>query len=236
MIRLVLTLALGSAVFFLVPRKKPHSPNAPKMEKKIALTFDACGGPGGSGYDEALIHTLIENQCPATLFVTDLWASENPRAFRFLSTNSLFEIENHGFRHRPLSFSGKGKFGLQGTKNSNEAREEIEGGARMIQAATGRKPRFFRPAALYYETETLALVESLGYQLGRFTLNGDAGASLSAKKVRHSLSSAKSGDVVLCHMNHPKSGTAEGIRLALADLKASNFVFVRLSGLAVRQN
>ena len=35
----------------------------------IALTFDACGGPGGSGYDEALIGFMRRREVPATLFL-----------------------------------------------------------------------------------------------------------------------------------------------------------------------
>ncbi|MGW5370340.1 polysaccharide deacetylase family protein, partial [Streptomyces sp. NPDC004009] len=37
--------------------------------REIALTFDACGGPGGSGYDRALIDFLCKRDVPATLFL-----------------------------------------------------------------------------------------------------------------------------------------------------------------------
>ena len=36
-------------------------------DKVVALTFDACGGTHGSGYDEALIEYLIKEKVPATL-------------------------------------------------------------------------------------------------------------------------------------------------------------------------
>jgi peptidoglycan/xylan/chitin deacetylase (PgdA/CDA1 family) len=41
----------------------------PTNRRVIALTFDACGGPGGSGYDAALIGYLRRHEVPATLFL-----------------------------------------------------------------------------------------------------------------------------------------------------------------------
>src|SRR5699024_7073493 len=42
-------------------------------KREMALTFDACGGPYGSGYDEELISFLKEENIPATLFVNERW-------------------------------------------------------------------------------------------------------------------------------------------------------------------
>src|SRR5690625_4206880 len=46
-------------------------------EKEIALTFDACGGDYGSGYDTHLIEFLRTAKVPATLFVNERWIFEN---------------------------------------------------------------------------------------------------------------------------------------------------------------
>src|SRR5258708_34604960 len=46
-------------------------------EKVIALTFDACGGPGRGGYDEELINFLRVQRIPATLFLSGLWIDEH---------------------------------------------------------------------------------------------------------------------------------------------------------------
>lgn len=72
-------------------------------EKVVALTFDACGGPGGSGYDAKLINYLIKEQIPATLFINSRWIDANTDLFMKLARNPLFEIENHGHLHKPLS-------------------------------------------------------------------------------------------------------------------------------------
>ncbi|WP_256468657.1 polysaccharide deacetylase family protein [Pseudarthrobacter sp. SSS035] len=42
-----------------------------------ALTFDACGGPGGSGVDKELLATLRRLNIPATLFVNARWIHAN---------------------------------------------------------------------------------------------------------------------------------------------------------------
>ena len=66
-------------------------------------------------------------------------------------------------------------------------------------------------------------------EIGGFSVLGDAGATFSAEKVAHQITNAKSGDIVLLHMNHPESGTREGVKEAVEKLKAQGFRFVRLS-------
>lgn len=76
--------------------------------KDIALTFDACGGPHGSAYDSKLIDYLVTEKIHATLFINARWIDANPATFRALAANPLFEIENHGYEHRPLSMNAEG--------------------------------------------------------------------------------------------------------------------------------
>ena len=47
-------------------------------EKILALTFDACGGPHGNGYDEELIVWLRSQKIQATLFIGGLWIDAHP--------------------------------------------------------------------------------------------------------------------------------------------------------------
>ncbi|HET7801984.1 MAG TPA: polysaccharide deacetylase family protein, partial [Humibacillus xanthopallidus] len=82
-----------------ISEKVPVSAGAPTL----ALTFDACGGPGGAGYDAALITALRAHDVPATLFLNRRWLRENPGVARDLVSDPLFAIGNHGTAHRPLS-------------------------------------------------------------------------------------------------------------------------------------
>jgi hypothetical protein len=78
----------------------------PTTDRVVALTLDACGGRSGSDYDAELIETLRRERVPATLFINARWIEANPRKFRQLAANPLFEIANHGTAHRPLSVTG----------------------------------------------------------------------------------------------------------------------------------
>src|SRR5262245_10967483 len=66
--------------------------------KRVALTLDACGGRT----DSRILDALVENRIPATIFVTCLWLKRNAKALAVMQAHpDLFEIENHGARHRP---------------------------------------------------------------------------------------------------------------------------------------
>ncbi|OPH59712.1 hypothetical protein BC351_19720 [Paenibacillus ferrarius] len=198
-------------------------------EKAIALTFDACGGKEGSGYDEKLINYLIKEHIPATLFVNSRWIIANPDTFTKLAANPLFEIENHGTEHRPLSVNGKPAYGIAGTKNVSEVIHEVIDNADRIEQLTGRRPVFFRSGTAYYDDVAAAIVHDLGAQLAGYNVLGDAGATYNTDQVYHALMKAKSGSIILAHMNHPEKDTAEGVIKAIPDLQKAGFQFVQLS-------
>lgn len=209
-----------------VPGVKTHLVTS---EKVIALTFDACGqSPASKGYDTDLIEFLIRQQVPATLFLTTLWIEANPELAAQLAANPLFEIENHGQNHRPSSVTGKAIYGIPGTQNVGEVVDEVELGARKITALTGKRPRFYRSGTAYYDEIAVQVIEALGYHAVNFSVLGDAGATYNRYQVRHALLSAKPGDIVLAHMNHPESDTAEGVVAAVPELKKQGFKFVKL--------
>ncbi len=197
--------------------------------KEIALTFDACGGsPRSSQYDEKLIAFLIENRIPATLFINARWIDSNPEIFKKLSSNPLFEIGNHGTAHRPLSVEGRSIYNIQGTASPEEVKQEIDGNAKKIEDITGKRPLFFRAGTAYYDEEAVRIARSDGVEIGGFSVLGDAGASLPADEVARRVENARSGDIIIAHMNHPESGTREGMIEGIGQLKAMGFRFVHL--------
>lgn len=199
-------------------------------KKELALTFDACGGSfRSSQYDEQLIRFLIDNRIPATLFINARWIKSNPEIFKQLADNPLFEIANHGTAHRPLSVNGKSIYNIAGTSSPEEVEREINGNGELIEKLTGKRPLFFRSGTAYYDEEAVKIARKNGVEIGGFSVLGDAGATFSAEKVAHQITNAKSGDIVLLHMNHPESGTREGVKEAVEKLKAQGFRFVRLS-------
>ncbi|KRF44221.1 polysaccharide deacetylase [Paenibacillus sp. Soil787] len=198
-------------------------------EQVIALTFDACGGKEGSGYDEKLIDYLIKENIPATLFINARWITANKDIFAKLAANPLFEIENHGTEHRPLSVNGRLAYGIAGTKSVNDVIHEVKDNADQIEKLTGRRPLFFRSGTAYYDDIAAGVVHDLGFQLAGYNVLGDAGATYNTEQVYKALLKARSGSIVLAHMNHPEKDTAEGIMKAIPELKKEGYRFVLLA-------
>ena len=204
-------------------------------QKEVALTFDACGGSfRSSQYDAELIDFLITHKIPATLFINSRWIKTNPEIVQKLAANPLFEIANHGTAHRPLSVNGKSIYNIAGTTSPEEVAQEINGNGDLIEKLTGKRPRFFRSGTAYYDEQAVAIAHKNGVEIAGFSVLGDAGATFSAPKVAQQLESAHSGDILLFHMNHPESGTREGIIEGVTKLKSEGFSFVRLSDVKER--
>ena len=172
---------------------------------------------------------MRERGVPATLFVTSLWMKNNPDALRDLAADPLFEIAAHGARHRPCSVSGKSVYGIKGTANFRELADEVEGNARDIERATGKRPLWYRSGTAYYDDVAVSAVRALGFGIAGYSIAGDEGATLSADKVAAKTLKARHGDILLYHMNKPQSGTREGLKKALPQLIERGFRFVRLS-------
>jgi len=198
-------------------------------EPVIALTFDACGGPRGSRVDKALIEYLQKEQIPATLFVSGSWIDANADVFKKLAADSLFEIANHGFAHRPCSVNGKSAYGIRGTGSVGELVDEIEKNGRKIKAVTGLKPKFYRPGTAWCDEVAVMVAGELGYEVVNYTVLGDAGATWPREKVRQALLKAGHGDIVILHVNQPRSQTAAGVMEAVPLLRQKGYRFVKLS-------
>ncbi|MGA9172813.1 MAG: polysaccharide deacetylase family protein [Thermoactinomyces sp.] len=200
----------------------------PTHEKVIALTFDACGGKHGDGYDQKLIDYLIKERIPATLFINSRWIKANPETFIKLAHNPLFEIENHGTQHRPLSVTGRSAYGIKGTKNAKAVINEVLGNEQLITRLTGRKPKFFRTGTAFYDDVAVKLVYGLGEKPVNYDILGDAGATYNTRQVEQALLTAKPGSIVIMHMNQPSHDTAEGVIKGIPLLKQKGFRFVKL--------
>jgi peptidoglycan/xylan/chitin deacetylase (PgdA/CDA1 family) len=202
--------------------------------KVLALTFDACGGPRKLGYDAKLIQYLESEEISATLFVSGRWIDANLKIFKRLSSNPLFEIENHGLNHKPCSAIGRSVYRIKGTKNVGEIYDEIERNALKILSLTGHKPKYFRPGTAYCDEICVEIANALGYEVVNFSVQGDGGAIYSKMQVKEALLNAAPTSIILMHMNHPESDTAEGVIEAIPELKKRGFRFVKFSEYGLR--
>lgn len=205
----------------------------PAKAKGAALTFDACGGPNGEGFDEVLIEALRQHQAPATLFINQRWAKANKSLTRQLAADPLFEIANHGTSHAPLASRGQAAYGIPGTANIGAAYDEIMGNQHYLFEEFGVQARFFRSGTAHMDELSAALTRDLGLIPMNFTVNLDAGATFSASTVTKQTLSMGSKSVGIGHFNRPNSGTGKGVAAALPgllqSLKSKELALVKLS-------
>ncbi|MDQ1482550.1 MAG: hypothetical protein QOF35_626 [Actinomycetota bacterium] len=197
--------------------------------RAIALTFDACGGPAGNGYDAALIGFLRREQVPATLFLNARWIDANRGRFDNLAADPLFDIANHGTRHLPLSVRGRSAYGIRGTSDIGEVFDEVDGNAHKLLALLGHQVRFFRSGTAHYDDVATRIVRDLGEKVIGFEVNGDGGATYTPRQVAKALATVRPGSIVISHMNHPGRGTEAGIRAALPGLRGAGYRFVHVA-------
>lgn len=195
-------------------------------QKKVALTLDACSGK----FDEDITDFLIRNRIPATIFVTKKWLDKNPRGVAVLKANlDLFDVEDHGENHIPAVIGpGKKVYGLTGEPDVDHLQREVSEGARAINRAIGVTPQWYRGASAKYDPEAMEVISKMGYKIAGFSLNADAGATLSKKAIISKIRQLQAGDVIIAHMNKPASDSAEGLSTALLESLKQGFVFVRL--------
>lgn len=217
----------GETVTGVRTRLKTH-------DKVLALTLDACGGAHGNGFDATLIAFLERERIPATLFINARWIDANPELFAKLAATPLFEIANHGLRHRPASVTGRSVYGINGTRDAGELVDEIEANARKIAALTGKRPRYYRSGTAYYDEVAVEVSRRLGHEVIGFSVLGDAGATYHKAQVEAALLTSQPGDIIIAHMNHPEGETAAGLMAAIPKLQRRGFRFVRLSEYELR--
>lgn len=194
-------------------------------DRRAALTLDACD----YGYDAELIEELRDREIPATLFVSGYFVDAHPELLQRLDDDPLFEIANHGLKHRPCSVSGKSAADIEGTADVREAHREIEANARDIEQLTGERPRYYRSGTAHYDEVCTRIAGKAGHRVVGFDVVGDLGAMYDTEEIEEALDGVESGSIAVLHMNEPDGDSAEGLRRALPRLKDRGYRFVRLS-------
>lgn len=200
-------------------------------EKILFLTFDACGQGGLSdGYDSLLVDFLIREKIPATFFISKRWALKNMTHFQFLKTKAPhIEICNHGTQHIPLSVAGASVYGVKGTVDLQGVFDEVEEASTFFCDELGAKPLLFRSGTACADKVSVDFVNKMGYKMISYSVLGDAGATFKKERISNNILTAKSGDIILMHFNHPESEVDEGVKSAIKKLQADKSVrFARL--------
>lgn len=203
----------------------------PEAPATVALTFDACGG----GTDMRILRTLLDLGIPATIFATGLWLRNNPAIIPLLRDRpEQFSVQNHGARHLPPVLGTRPIYGLAPAGTLDAIRNEVAGGAAAVTAAGFPAPAWYRGATALYSPAAIDLIEAMGFRIGGFSVNADAGASLPAATVARNIEAARTADVIIAHINQPHRASGAGVAQGIAGLHASGTRFVTLAGALTR--
>jgi peptidoglycan/xylan/chitin deacetylase (PgdA/CDA1 family) len=227
-----LLMILGGGAYAGSAPLEPHHrlDIAPGEYPVAAITLDACGG----AFDAALIQLLVKQHVPASIFVTKKWLDRNPAGTTALLAHpELFDLQDHGTAHVPAVL-GRKVYGIAGEPDMAHVRSEVTGAAQAIAQLTGHMPHYYRGATALYDAAAMHTIETMGYAIAGFSVNADAGATLSSTAVAARLGTVKDGDVIIAHMNKPAGATAKGFAAALPGLLARGFRFVKLSDVRLK--
>ena len=220
---LVLPLSLGVPRHGLLEPALRLAPSA--APGQVAVTLDACPGK----FDHRIATTLVAYNIPATIFITALWMEHNLEGLTyFLAHPDIFTLENHGALHLPPVLGNEPVYGLPVAGCLETIRTEVLEGANAVQAATGRRPAWYRGAAGLYSPEAIPFIEALGFKIAGYSLNADQGAGLPADMVTKRIEAARDGDVIEGHINQPHRHSGAGIATGLVTLQAYGMGFAPL--------
>jgi len=196
--------------------------------RTVALTLDACSG----AVDMRIVETLIGQSIPATIFATGLWLHGNAPTVALMRTRAdLFTLQNHGELHLPPVLGTRRVYGLPVAGTLEAVRREVSRGADLVGEARGERPRWYRGAAGLYSPAAVEAIQAMGCLIAGYSLNADAGASLPAASVARRIAAARSGDVIVAHVNQPHRPSGQGVAEGVAELKHAGAVFVGLDAL-----
>ena len=216
--------------------------NGPRTGSEVALTFDADmtagmlqqlrSGAVKSWYNAGVRQVLEENQVPATLFLTGLWAQAYPDVARDLAHDPLFEIGSHTYDHAAF------RTPCYGLAQAGDRPGEITQAAAQIQAVTGVAPRLLRFPGDCYDRSDVQLAAGLGYRVISGDVRGGDAFNLSAVSIAATvLGALKPGSIVLLHMHGGPNApmTAQALRLIIPAIRQRGLGFTTVSSLLGRE-
>jgi peptidoglycan/xylan/chitin deacetylase (PgdA/CDA1 family) len=197
----------------------------PAGPRIVALTLDACSG----AVDMRIVDVMLHLSIPATIFVTALWLHSNTAALALMRARAdLFTLQNHGELHLPPVLGARRVYGLRVAGDLDTVHREVTHGADEVAATGSARPRWYRGAAGLYSPAAIAAIVGAGSGIAAYSLNADEGASLPAASVTRRIAAARSGDVIVAHINQPHRPSGAGVAAGIAELQQSGTVFTGL--------
>ncbi|MCX6145183.1 MAG: polysaccharide deacetylase family protein [Ignavibacteriales bacterium] len=191
-------------------------------KKVVALTFDACSTRKPSQYDERITKILVETKTAATLFLGGKWMEDDTEQTKYLSSIPYFELGNHTFLHPHLL-----------KMSDDRIRQELAWTQQLLFSLTGKQTTLFRPPYGEEDGRVVRIAASMGLTTIQFDLaSGDPDSSISKERlIEHVSSMAKSGSIIVMHINRRGWHTAEALPEIISRLRKRGFTFVTVGEL-----
>ena len=175
----------------------------PRECQAIALTFDLCPVKQGTGYDEALVQTLIDRHIPATFFMSGRWMMKHELQVNALLAVPFFEIGTHGQVHAHLP-----------ELSEDAQRQEIQQAVQLLRTRHGVAAPLFRPPYGEYNDETIEIVKTLGLRFILWNVvSGDPDPRLSRNQIVRTVTSRlRNGSIIVMHANGKGVHTREVVQ------------------------
>ena len=178
----------------------------------VALTFDDGPHPGRT---KRILSLLDRYSVKATFFILGCNAEYYPEPLR-MAIDAGHEIEDHSFDHKT-----KGK-------SVAELENSISRTASIIERASGRSPRYFRPPEGKSTPELDAALSALGYDTVFWTVDSRDWTGKPAQKIaRDVLNTVRDGDILLFHdYTCPGENTLHALEKIIPELLSRGYRFV----------
>jgi len=198
-----------------------------RKKRLIALTFDACSTRKPSHYDERVTKVLVETKTPATIFLGGKWMEEEPEHTKYLASLPQFELGNHTFLHPHLTQVSDARI-----------REELRWTQEVMYTLTGRQATLFRPPYGEYNDRVVRIAAEMGLTTVEYDLpSGDPDVHATKEKlIEYVTTTAKSGSIIVLHVNGRGWHTAEALPRIISRLRARGFTLVTVGELIKRMN
>lgn len=192
-------------------------------ERHVALTFD--DGPHPRHTPELLDH-LDRAGVKATFFLVGRRVREFPEIARNIALRG-HEIGNHGFAHVPITLLP-----------APMLQREIGDAAKIIEGATGKRTRFFRPPMGWFTASALRIVRALGHEpvIGSIHPRDSRRPGTDAI-VNHVLERVSPGGIIILHdggwtLRSDRSQSVTAASRLLEELPLRGYRFQTLSALS----
>ena len=193
-----------------------------RIEKKIALTFDACPSSTHNGYDSCIVQTLVDSGVPATFFVSGKWILRHKREAKYLASVSFFELGNHSYSHpHCLNIS------------DDSIQHELQRTELLLKKISKTSSRLFRPPYVETDGRIIRIAQNLGLVTVMYDLApGDPDTTISRERlIRYITSHVRNGSIIVLHVNGRGWHTAEVLPEIIQSLRCKGFVFKKISDL-----